>query len=49
MEPLRTLDALHLSSALVARGVLPDLVLLSLDSALRENARRLGLAVLPDD
>lgn len=48
-EPLRTLDAIHLASALDARTALPNLALLSLDERIRENARRLGFEVLPDE
>jgi len=47
LEPIRTLDALHLSSALVARSVDPDLKILSLDQRVRENATRLGLDAVP--
>jgi len=47
VEPIRTLDALHLSLALVARAVLPDLEVLCLDRRVRENALALGLAVSP--
>lgn len=46
-EPVRTLDALHLASALSARDVLPDLSVLSLDTVVRTNARALGFEVLP--
>lgn len=46
-EPLRTLDALHLASALTARASIPDLVLLSLDQRVRENAAALGFDLLP--
>ena len=46
-EPIRTLDALHLSLALAARAVLPDLEVLSLDQRVRENALALGLSVTP--
>jgi hypothetical protein len=46
-EPLRSLDALHLSSALLAREGLSDLNVLSLDERLRQNARALGFVVLP--
>ena len=46
-EPIRTLDALHLASALVARAAVPDLSLLSLDDAVRKNARALGLPLQP--
>lgn len=48
VEPVRTLDALHLGSALVARSAAPGLRVLTLDQRVRENAERLGLAPLPD-
>jgi predicted nucleic acid-binding protein len=47
IEPLRTLDALHLACALVARSVAPNLRLLTRDQRIRENAERLGLATVP--
>ena len=46
-EPVRTLDALHLASALVGRAAVPDLELLSLDARIREAARQLGFGLLP--
>ncbi|MDI6771541.1 MAG: type II toxin-antitoxin system VapC family toxin [bacterium] len=46
-EPIRTLDAIHLASALVARGALARLAVLSLDDRLRAAARQLGFDVLP--
>lgn len=46
-EPLRTLDALHLASALLARSSVPGLALLALDQRVRRNARELGFSVLP--
>lgn len=46
-EPIRTLDALHLSSALEARTAVPDLRLLSLDRVVRQAGLALGFAVLP--
>jgi predicted nucleic acid-binding protein len=46
-EPIRTLDALHLASALVARAAVPGLALLSLDQRMRAAGRGLGLEVLP--
>ncbi len=46
-EPLRTLDALHLASALVALRTLPGLGLLSLDERVRRSGRQLGLTLLP--
>lgn len=48
-EPIRTLDALHLASALVAHGVVPDLTILSLDEAVRAHARALGFEVQPGE
>ncbi len=46
-EPIRTLDALHLASALRARAALPGLVLLSLDERMRATGRGLGFTVRP--
>jgi hypothetical protein len=40
-----TLDAMHLASALAARSVLPDLVLLSLDERMRAAGRGLGFTL----
>jgi len=47
IEPMRTLDALHLASAFLLRQALPDLCLLSSDDRVRANGRRLGFEVLP--
>jgi predicted nucleic acid-binding protein len=47
IEPVRTLDALHLASALVARSVAPDVRLLTLDQRIRENGERLGFLTVP--
>lgn len=47
IEPVRTLDALHLASALVARTAVAGLRVLSLDHRVRQNAERLGFEVLP--
>lgn len=47
-EPIRTLDALHLASALVARTAAPGLSVLSLDQRLRASAVALGFAVVPE-
>jgi predicted nucleic acid-binding protein len=47
LEPVRTLDAIHLASALVARRAIPDLVLLSLDDRVRSCGLRLGFDLLP--
>lgn len=46
-EPLRTLDALHLATAIVARTLVPDLVLLSLDQRVREAGQLLGFELHP--
>ena len=46
-EPVRTLDTLHLSCALFARSLLPELTVLSLDRRLRSAARILGLPLAP--
>jgi predicted nucleic acid-binding protein len=46
-EPIRTLDALHVASALHARLAFPDLAMLSLDERVRRVARSLGLPVIP--
>jgi predicted nucleic acid-binding protein len=47
-EPVRTLDAIHLASALVARSAAPGLELLSLDERVRTVARKLGLPLQPE-
>lgn len=46
-EPVRTLDALHLASALVFQEAYSELIVVSLDERIRGNATRLGLAVKP--
>lgn len=46
-EPLRTLDALHLASALAAKVAMPDLALLSLDTRVRASGEALGFDVVP--
>lgn len=47
-EPIRTLDAIHLASVLVARSVVAGLELLSLDDRIRGAGGRLGLRVRPE-
>ncbi len=47
LEPIRTLDALHLAGALAARREIPEIRLLSLDRRVRDNARELGFEVEP--
>jgi predicted nucleic acid-binding protein len=46
-EPIRTLDAIHLASALTARAAVPGLCLLSLDDRVRAAAKKLGFELLP--
>jgi predicted nucleic acid-binding protein len=48
-DPIRTLDAMHLASALVARSAVAGLALLSLDERIRSVGKRLGLTLLPND
>jgi predicted nucleic acid-binding protein len=45
--PIRTLDAIHLASALVARSAIAGLELLSLDERIRRAASMLGVRVQP--
>jgi hypothetical protein len=45
--PIRTLDAIHLASLLVARSAVVGLRLLSLDDRVRKAATGLGVAVEP--
>jgi hypothetical protein len=46
-EPIRTLDVIHLASALVARSAVAGLDVLSLDERIRRAAAQLGLRVRP--
>jgi predicted nucleic acid-binding protein len=46
--PIRTLDAIHLASLLVARSAIPGLALLSLDIRVRDAAAGLGIELQPD-
>ncbi len=46
-EPIRTLDALHLASALAGRAALPGLELLSLDDRIRKVGKQLGFRLQP--
>ena len=47
IEPIRTLDALHVASALNARAAVPDIAFLTLDHKIRSVARELGFSVVP--
>ncbi|NLT68925.1 MAG: type II toxin-antitoxin system VapC family toxin [Acidobacteria bacterium] len=44
-EPIRTLDAIHLASALLFMRVFPQLELLSRDARILQNAASLGIAI----
>jgi predicted nucleic acid-binding protein len=46
-DPIRTLDAIHLASLLVARSAVVGLRLLSLDERVRQAAEGLGVAIEP--
>jgi predicted nucleic acid-binding protein len=47
-DPIRTLDAIHLASVIVARSAVAGLELLSLDDRIRGVGKRLGLTLLPE-
>jgi predicted nucleic acid-binding protein len=49
VEPIRTLDSIHLASALMGRGAIAGLKVLSLDDRVRKNAVALGFEVLPPE
>jgi hypothetical protein len=46
-EPICTLDAIHLASALAARTAVMGLKLLSLDDRVRAAGKKLGLDIIP--
>jgi predicted nucleic acid-binding protein len=46
-EPVRTLDAIHLASALALRSTIPSLELLSLDDRIRRAGQQLGFRLHP--
>ena len=47
LAPIRTLDAIHLATAVLARSLVPDLAVLSLDERIRGSAEQMGFQVLP--
>lgn len=49
LEPIRTLDAIHLASAVVARRAIPGLTMLSLDGRVRRAAHRMGIPLAPPE
>ena len=46
-EPVRTLDAIHLASALAVRPTVPSMELLSLDDRIRRAGEQLGFRLQP--
>jgi len=46
VEPVRTLDAIHLATVLIFMRAFPDLQLLSYDERILENARPLGIETI---
>ena len=46
-EPVRTLDAVHLATLVVARALVPGLRVLTFDERIRRNAKDLGFEVEP--
>ena len=46
-EPVRTLDAIHLATAVRIRTALRDLTMCSLDQRIRQNADSLGIPLTP--
>ena len=46
-EPVRTLDALHIASAIVLYRALGELNVLSFDERVRSNANELGMTAVP--
>ena len=47
LEPVRTLDAIHLASALAVRSTVPGVELLSLDDRIRRSGQQLGFRLQP--
>jgi predicted nucleic acid-binding protein len=47
IESIRTLDAIHLASALAVRSAVPGVELLTLDDRIRRAAKQLGFQVQP--
>lgn len=48
VEPIRSLDALHLAAALEIAGELGSLAMVSLDKRVRDNVAPLGLRLVPE-
>jgi hypothetical protein len=48
-EPIRSLDALHLSSALTTAALIPETTILTFDDRVRRCGRGLGLTLLSSE
>ena len=48
IEPVRSLDALHLATALIVQESVGNIVMLSLDERMRQNAEALGFELSPN-
>ena len=48
-EPIRSLDAIHLSTAVFVRNLAPDVCMLSFDERIRQNAAALGFRIIPEE
>jgi len=46
--PIRTLDAIHLATALLGRSLVTEMQVLTLDKRIRDNAGALGFDTLPE-
>jgi predicted nucleic acid-binding protein len=49
LEPIRTLDALHIATAQVFSEALGELAVLTFDARVRHNALALGMKIVPAD
>lgn len=47
VEPIRTLDAIHLATATIFLAAYPDIRVVSFDSRVRDNAKALGFPLCP--
>lgn len=47
LEPIRTLDAIHVASAVLVRDEVGEVAMLSFDERVRSNAAALGMPLLP--
>lgn len=47
-EPIRTLDAIHLATAVLAQSLVDELSIVSLDNRVRDSGRLMGFRVVPE-